>query len=198
MSVLEIIFLLIAFTFAAGFVTYYFLLRQAYAKITSLSVQSAKVTISEPTAAELEAKLKSAFEAEIASSTQVFAGDLKATSARLSEQVSRLTTQVIEEELTSYQSTIEELRKVAAGTMDQIRAHVDQQRDELHQSMQAEVEAERTRLVQKFETKMGDIIASYINESLGGGIDLGTQMSYIVASLEAHKADIKKDLTNGL
>jgi len=63
--------------------------------------------------------------------------------------------------------------------------------------MEAEVATEREHLIEKFQVKMGDIIAGYITESLGGGIDIGTQMAYIVANLESHKDDIKKDLTNG-
>ena len=181
-----------------GMLTLWFLLRTSNNKIAELTKTPRAISVPEPTAAELEAKLKAAYEAEITKSTQVFAVDLQGTSTRLSEQVSRLTTQVIEEELGAYQSTLEELRKVAAGTMEQIRSSVESQRLELRTSMEADIATERERLITKFESKMGDIVASYITESLGGGIDLGTQMNYIVASLEAHKDDIRKDLTNGI
>ncbi len=160
--------------------------------------QPKPIKVTEPTAAELEAKLKSAYEAQIAASVQVFGEDLKATSGRLGEQVSRLTTTVIEEELSAYQKTLDEVRATATTAMEQIRAAVEQQRVELHQHMEADLAAERQRLVEQFNAKLGDVVASYIAESLGGGVDLGAQMQFIVSSLEAHKDDIKKDLTDGL
>ena len=60
--------------------------------------------------------------------------------------------------------------------------------------MEAELAGEKKLLAEKFESKMGDVITSYISESLGSGVDLGTQMQFILTSLEAHKDDIRKDL----
>ncbi len=167
-------------------------------RLAKLLLQPKPISVSEPTAAELEARLKTAYEAKIVEATATFGEDLKGTSTRLSEQVSRLTTSVIEEELDSYQKTLEEVRHTAVEAMDKIRTAVEQQRVELRQGMEADLAAERAKLSAKFDTKMGDIVASYIAESLGGGVDLGAQMQFIMASLEAHKDEIKKDLTSGV
>lgn len=167
-------------------------------KLAKLSAKPKPITVSEPTAAELEARLKTAYDAKIVEATATFGEDLKGTSTRLSEQVSRLTTSVIEEELEAYQKTLEEVRHTAVEAMDKIRTAVEQQRVELRQGMEADLAAERDKLAAKFDTKMGDIVASYIAESLGGGVDLGTQMQFIMASLEAHKDEIKKDLMSGV
>jgi hypothetical protein len=152
------------------------------------------LAITEPTAAELEAKLKAAYEAKIGEATQTFGTDLQATSKKLSEQVSRLTTTVIEEELEAYQKTLEEVRQVATKAMEQIHEAVDHQRVELRQGMETELANEKKLLADKFEAKMGDVVASYISESLGSGVDLGAQMQFILQSLESHKDDIRKDL----
>jgi hypothetical protein len=173
-------------------------LRHVHERLRTLSGQPKPIKITEPTAAELEAKLKAAYEAKIAETTQQFGEDLKGTSVRLSEQVSRLTTSVIEEELEAYHKTLEEVRHSATEAMDRIRAAVEEQRIELRQSMETDMAGERAKLAAKFDTKMGDIIASYITESLGGGVDLGAQMQYILSSLEANKEDIKKDLSSGV
>ena len=156
------------------------------------------VKVSEPTAAELEAKLKAAYEAKIGEATQTFGTDLSATSKKLSEQVSRLTTTVIEEELTAYQKTLEEVRNVAIKAMEQIHEAVEHQRVELRQGMEAELANEKKLLADKFDAKMGDVVSSYISESLGSGVDLGAQMQFILTSLEAHKEEIRKDLLNGV
>jgi hypothetical protein len=152
------------------------------------------VGVTEPTALELEVQLKAAYQAEITKATATFGTDLQGTSKKLSEQVSRLTTQVIEEELEAYQKTLEEVRQVATKAMDQIREAVEHQRIELRQGMEAELATEKQHLADKFDAKMGDVIASYISEALGSGVDLGAQMQFILTSLESHKADIRKDL----
>lgn len=174
------------------------MLRTARAKLAELSAQPKPLKITQPTAEDLEAKLKAAYEAKIGEATQTFGTDLQATSTRLSEQVSRLTTSVIEEELEAYQKTLEEVRHSATEAMEKIREAVDQQRIELRQGMEADLNKERDRLIARFDTKMGDIVASYIAESLGGGVDLGAQMDYILKSLESHKDEIKKDLSSGV
>jgi hypothetical protein len=175
-----------------------FMLRQSAKAQAAASAQPKPVKVSEPTAAELEAKLKAAYEAKIAESSQTFGTDLKATSTRLTEQVSRLTTTVIEEELEAYQKTLEEVRKVATEAMEQIHQTVEQQRVELRHGMEAEMAEEKKHLADKFDAKIGDVVSSYISESLGSGVDLGAQMQFILTSLEAHKEEIRKDLLNGV
>jgi hypothetical protein len=179
-------------------VAQYIELRVLRTHVKSMVGQPKPVKIDEPTAAELEGKLKAAYEAQIASSSQTFGSDLQATSKKLQEQVSRLTTTVIEEELEAYQKTLEEVRRAATQAMDQIHQAVEHQRVELRQGMEAELEAEKKVLADKFDAKIGDVVASYISESLGSGVDLGAQMKFILASLESHKDEIRKDLLNGV
>jgi F0F1-type ATP synthase membrane subunit b/b' len=105
---------------------------------------------------------------------------------------------VIEEELSAYHQTLEQVRQSATQAMEQIRQAVEQQRIELRQGMEADMATEKQHMVDKFNAKMGDVVSSYIAESLGGGVDLGAQMQYILASLEAHKTEITKDLLNGI
>jgi hypothetical protein len=150
--------------------------------------------VTPPTAADLEAKLKAAYEGKIVAATATFGTDLEATSKRLSEQVSRLTTTVIEEELEAYQKTLEQVRASAVQAMDQIHQAVEHQRVELRQGMEADLAKEKQALADKFDAKLGDVVASYISESLGSGVDIGAQMQFILTSLEAHKDDIRKDL----
>jgi hypothetical protein len=156
------------------------------------------VQVSGPTAAELEAKLKAAYEAKITEATSTFGTDMQATSKKLSEQVQRLTTTVIEEELEAYQKTLEEVRQVATKAMEQIHEAVEHQRVELRQGMEAELANEKKLLADKFDAKVGDVVASYISEALGSGVDLGAQMQFILTSLEKHKDEIRKDLLNGV
>lgn len=167
-------------------------------KVQSFQGKPKPIQITEPTAAELEARLTAAYNNQIADATVTFGTDLKATSTRLTEQVSRLTTTVIEEELEAYQKTLEEVRKVATQAMDQIHEAVEHQRVELRQGMEADLAEEKKLLADKFDSKFGDVVSSYISESLGSGVDLGAQMQFILTSLEKHKDEIRKDLLNGV
>ena len=173
-------------------------LRKMEAQKAEYDSKPKPMRIAEPTAAEIDSRLKSAYESKITEATQTFGEDLKGTSQKLSEQVSRLTTTVIEEELEAYQKTLEEVRKAATQAMDQIHEAVEHQRVELRQGMEAELEAEKKVLTDKFDAKMGDVVASYMAEALGSGVDLGSQMQFILKSLESHKEEIRKDLLNGV
>ncbi len=173
-------------------------LRRLENKAKQVAARPKTAQISEATAADLEAKLTTAYESKITEATKTFGTDLEATSTKLSEQVSRLTTTVIEEELEAYQKTLEEVRQVATKAMEQIREAVEHQRVELRQGMEAELAEEKQRLADKFDAKLGDVVASYISEALGSGVDLGAQMQFILTSLEKHKDDIRKDLLNGV
>ena len=173
-------------------------LKVAAAKAEEQSDRPRLARITQPTAEELDRRLGEAYSAEIDRATKTFGTDLAATSTKLTEQVSRLTTTVIEEELEAYQKTLQEVREVAAQAMDQIHATVEKQRVELRHGMEAELAAEKQRLADKFDAKFGDVVSSYISESLGSGVDLGAQMQFILTNLEEHKEEIRKDLLNGV
>ncbi len=173
-------------------------LRRATEIVESESQEQKPLRITRASAEELEQRLREAYSGEIDKATKTFGTDLAATSTRLSEQVSRLTTTVIEEELEAYQKTLQEVREVASQAMDQIHATVEKQRVELRHGMEAELAAEKQRLADKFDAKFGDVVSSYISESLGSGVDLGAQMQFILTNLEEHKAEIRKDLLNGI
>jgi flagellar basal body-associated protein FliL len=102
-----IIFAIIIVVLLGAMAALWLMLQKANKKLVTQANTPIAPTVTAPTAAELEAQLKTAYQVEITKSTTIFAADLTATSAKLSEQVSRLTTQVIEEELGAYQSTLE-------------------------------------------------------------------------------------------
>ncbi len=89
---------------------------------------SAPELLSAAKVAELEAKLKQAYEHQIETASAHLGEELNATSARLNEQVVRLTTNVIDAELEGYQKTLEEVRKVSNETMKQLYHSVEEQR----------------------------------------------------------------------
>lgn len=157
-----------------------------------------KVELDAAAAAALKQELETAYRRQIQELTGTFAQDLTATSKKLSEQVERLTTEVISTELEQYQATMNQVRGIADQAAAQIKTAMDQQQAGLQQAVEQAVANERDRRLALIDTRLSQIISSYLVESLGSGVDLGAQADYIVQSLEAHKEDIKKDLASGV
>lgn len=157
-----------------------------------------KVELDAATAAALKQELETAYRRQIQELTGTFAQDLTATSKKLSEQVERLTTEVISTELEQYQTTMNQVRGIADQAAAQIKTAMDQQQAGLQQAVEQAVASERDRRLALIDTRLSQIISSYLVASLGSGVDLGAQADYIVQSLETHKEDIKKDLASGV
>ena len=65
---------------------------------------------------------------------------------------------------------------------------------ELEAAMNAEVTAEKQFLINLANAKLADAVASFLVETLGHNIDLGTQTTYLTAMLEEHKEEILKGI----
>lgn len=162
------------------------------------TAQAPKVELDATAAAALKQELETAYRRQIQELTGTFAQDLAATSKKLSDQVERLTTEVISTELEQYQATMDQVRGIADQAAAQIKAAMEQQQAGLQQAVEQAVAAERDQRLAQIDSRLSQIISSYLVESLGSGVDLGAQADYIVQSLESHKEDIKKDLSSGI
>ena len=160
--------------------------------------QPAKVDLDAATAAKLQLELEAAYRQQIQNTTAKFAQDLSGTSTKLSEQVERLTTEVITTELEQYQAAMDQVRGIAAKAAEQIQAAMAQQQAGLQKAVEEAVAAERDRRLSLIDSRLSQIISSYLVESLGSGVDLGAQADYIIQSLEQRKDEIKKDLASGV
>jgi hypothetical protein len=151
-------------------------------------------TISPQTAAELEAIAKANYLRVLDESNATFKADLEATSKRLGEQVTDLTTRVIEKELDQYHDVLEEVTTATTQTMSRIQEVIDERRKKVEETMLAEVQAEKQRLLERFDDHLSDIVSSYLVESLGQNVDLGAQTAYIIKALDEHKEELKREV----
>ena len=136
------------------------------------------------------------FEAVVQDGTKQFRADLTATSTLLSDQVKRMTTTIITEELESYRHSLEDLRKQALEVMAGVQAAVEEQRKSLASGLEAEMKTERDRMTALLDTKLADIVSSFVFEVLGNKVDMGAQGSYLFETLEAHKEELKRELND--
>ena len=99
-------------------------------------------------------------------------------------------------EFEKYQVSLSALRDQTIQQFSTIQQDLDKRRLELMEHIDREVAAEHARRVDAFNARLGDVVASYIAESLGDQVDLGAQSAYIIKVLEEHKEDIKRDVTS--
>lgn len=164
-------------------------------KVHYQPLQAGSVAVLSPAAiAELEAAARNNYKVLLEQTNSYFKSDMEKTSRRLGEQVTNLTTIVIEKELDNFHKVLSDVNKSATTTLSQIQEVLEKRRGELEQQMQSEIADEKARLLKKFDERLADIVSSYLVESLGQGVDLGAQTAYIIRNLEEHKEELKAEL----
>lgn len=103
---------------------------------------------------------------------------------------------VLTAEFEKYQVSLSALRDQTIEQFGKIQQDLDHRRLELMEHVEHEVAEEHAKRVEAFNARLGDVVASYIAESLGTQVDLGAQSGYILKVLEEHKEDIKRDITS--
>jgi len=88
-------------------------------------------------------------------------------------------------------------KKLAIQSIEKTQAAIEQQRQILGEQLRQQVEAEKARLIARFEENMADIINHYVLAAIGNQIDLNDQLEYILADLETNKKAIAEDIRNG-
>jgi hypothetical protein len=154
--------------------------------------------LSEETIARLEQQTQAAFESSVQRASQHFNQDLDVTSQKLSELIVRLTTSVVEEELSQYRKGLVAARASALQSLASMQKTVEEQQTVLQADMQAAIKNRQAELLQRLDKKIGVVVTNYIVEALGQGVDLGAQREYLLASLERNKDALKKDISGEL
>jgi hypothetical protein len=147
----------------------------------------------EPTLPELQKEAREAevrYQQAIQEAVGKFSQDLGATSQLINEQIKRMSVDIISQELEAYRADIDKLRQEAATTLGQVTTAVAEERQKLQQSMEADVEAEKERRLAEFDAKLGEAVSSFLLETLKHNVDLGAQSTYLMATLEEHKAEL--------
>ena len=137
------------------------------------------------------------FEKIIGENAMFLQQDLRLTTSQLNEYMKSEITRKLKEEFDKYEQSIMDAKQLAIDSIQKTNQAIDEQRAVLSQQVQKELEAERQRLVQRFEQDMAEIVNHYIMAAIGNQIDLSDQLEYILGELEANKQAIVDDINRG-
>lgn len=119
---------------------------------------------------------------------------LQSTVSSVNSTTQTAVTNVLEKELKAYRSSLENLRNKTADESKKLQQEFALQKEDLTKELKQNIDQQRQAQMDLFNDRLSDVVSSYLVESLDKNVDLGAQMKYIITSLEAQKADIKKDV----
>lgn len=141
---------------------------------------------------EIETKLaerSAELEREFAEIQSEYVKKQAALEAELAEKESTLASNLKEREATlaTHQAELEH------DLVDRQKIFADKQA-ELEQRLEAEMAKRRELYVQVMDTSLNDAVLAFLTETLGQHVDLGAQVPHLIAELDAHKDELKREL----
>lgn len=156
------------------------------ADITKVFSKEEREAIKEKIGAQLEGVVKK--------STRELHASLVSTTDEISVKTNDIVASLVEKEATAYKNDLEAIRSKMLDEAQQLQSSIAAQEKQLKEDLKITIERDRQVQLNVFEQRLSDVISSYIIESLDKNVDLGSQMKYIINSLEANKNEIKKDI----
>lgn len=96
-----------------------------------------------------------------------------------------------EAKLVELQTSIEKTLTSRQVEIDQL---LDKRRKDLETQLEKEMTAQKDHLIQQLDTKLADVVSSFLTEVMQHEVDLGAQEAFLLAQLEEHKEELKKGL----
>jgi hypothetical protein len=134
------------------------------------------------------------FQTAISHSADRLQQELGSTSEQINNLIRKLVTDIVSSELEHYRAEFTELHKQTVATMGTVKQSIDGHQAELKAQLAQEMEAEKQRLLKQIDTKLSDAVGSFLIETLGHNVDLGSQSAYLTGMLEEHKAEFMKEV----
>ena len=128
---------------------------------------------------------------------QEFGAGLRQTAGEQQETIKGLSAQITDRQTAAQEQVLEQWQQNLGALASQLQASWSEQAQQLSQQSEAEIVAYKQKMIDKFDKHLDEVVQSFIQDSLGGRVDLGAQMEFLLQQLESHKADIKKDVLNG-
>jgi F0F1-type ATP synthase membrane subunit b/b' len=146
---------------------------------------------------ELRNRARLHFEKIIGENAMFLQQDLRLTTSQLNEYMKSEITKTLQEEFSKYEQSIDDAKQLAINSIAKTQSAIEEERQILHTNLEKEFEAERERLIKRFENNMAEIVNHYVLDAVGNEIDLSDQLEYILSELDAQKATIVEDIRSG-
>jgi hypothetical protein len=137
------------------------------------------------------------FEKIIGENAMFLQQDLRLTTSQLNEYMKKEITTKLQEDFGKYEQSIMDAKDLAIDSIQKTNQIIEEQRQTLSLQVSQQIEAEKQRLMDRFEESVADIVNHYVIAAIGNQIDLSDQLEYIMGELEANKAAIADDIKNG-
>jgi len=137
------------------------------------------------------------FEKIIGENAMFLQQDLRLTTSQINEYMKQEITKTLQEEFAKYEQSIEDAKKMAIDSMQKTQVALEEERQVLRTKLNEEVDAQRERLISRFEENMGEIVNHYVLDAIGNEIDLSDQLEYILGELQTNKETIVEDIRSG-
>jgi hypothetical protein len=167
--------------------------RRPAPKVYEIKVDAAQL-LAEVDVSEIE-KLTKQQLSHVASNASVkLKKSLDSTVDQLSVQISDMANSSVSQEFEKYQISLQALRDQSIQEFGKLQKELDDRRTQLTEHLDHIIQAEGEKRLAALDTRMNDVISSYLIESLGNQVDLGAQSAYIFETLGKHKDEIKRDI----
>lgn len=146
---------------------------------------------------ELRNRARLHFEKIIGENAMFLQQDLRQTTTQLNDYMRAEITRTLQDEFKKYEQSIADAKQIAMDSIEKTVTTIEEQRQFLEKQMQAQSQAQKDRIVSRFETEMAGIINHYIMRAIGEQIDLSDQLEFILSEMEANKQAIIEDIKSG-
>lgn len=89
-----------------------------------------------------------------------------------------------------------ELEKKYAKRQVDLESQITLKQAELEKQLEDTIKTKEEIIIKNIDTRLGDAVISFLNETLQHNVDLGAQSDYLISMLNEHKDEFKKGLKN--
>lgn len=158
-----------------------------------IHIEGTKV-FSEIDLSEFQQQAKLQLQQEVQAAAVQLQKSVAQSANQIADNINDMATTNLSQEFQKYQVSLSELQSQTIAELGQLQNEIEQRRAQLFEQMERDIAREREKRMEHFNERINDVVASYLAESLGNKVDLGTQGVYILQVLEEHKEDIKRDV----
>lgn len=137
------------------------------------------------------------FEKVIGENAMFLQQDLRQTTTQLNDYMRAEITRTLQDEFKKYEQSIADAKQIAMDSIEKTVATIEQQRQFLEQQMKSQSDAQKAKIIARFEEEMSSIINHYVVKAIGNQIDLSDQLDFILSEMENNKAAIIEDIRSG-